>query len=341
MWSIKKRGDYMEAKIKSVLGYLIQFTEPTIDRILKYISELAAEVMQPEERPCCPRCGSAHVIKYGHKEKRARFLCHECNRTFSLTTNTVMEHSHYDRQTWAEFIRDTIHGVSLDKSAQRLGFSHQTAFNMRHKLLLALEQLAESEPVTLSGTCELDETFVLDSYKGKKLPETVGRKARKHGAKAQKRGISSEYICICAGIQRDGRAIAESVNRAKPTKEELGQIFGGRVADGSLVLTDGLLSYKSPENLSECTVLDVNREGRKGGCNLNTVNSFHSFIKEMYLGYRGVATKYINRYNALFAQAFRNQDSLYTRLISRIGSVGMTSFWHGVLDIPTLGLPLL
>ena len=331
----------METKIKAVLGCLSRLGEAELDSVLKYVSESAGIDTQAAQRPSCPRCGDSHVIKYGQKESKPRFLCRGCDRTFSLTTNTVMEHSHYDCRVWTEFIQDTVDGVSLDKSAQRLGFSHQTAFNMRHKLLLALEQMTDPEPATLSGICELDETFVLDSYKGKKLPEEVGRKARKHGAKAQKRGISSEYVCICAGIQRDGEAIAASVNRAKPTKEELKQVFGGRVADGSLLLTDGLLSYKTLETLSECTVLDVDREGRKGGCNLNTVNSFHSFIKKMYLGYRGVATKYIDRYNALFAHAFRNRNNLQKQLFSKLSSTGMTSFWHGVHDVPTLGLALL
>ena len=128
----------MEAKIKAVLDCLGQLKESEVDRVLKYVSELTEISAQSEQRPYCPRCGAAHVIKYGQKEKRQRFLCHECKRTFSLTTNTVMEHSHYDRCVWAEFIRDTVYGVSLDQSAQRLGFSHQTAFNMRHKLLLAL-----------------------------------------------------------------------------------------------------------------------------------------------------------------------------------------------------------
>ena len=42
-----------------------------------------------------------------------------------------------------EFIKDTIEGRSLDYSANRLGFSHPTAFNMRQKLLLALETIPE------------------------------------------------------------------------------------------------------------------------------------------------------------------------------------------------------
>ena len=75
--------------------------------------------------------------------------------------------------------------------------------------------------VKLGGVSELDETFVLDSYKGKKLPENVNRKPRKHGESAQKAGLSKEYVCICTGIERKGAAMALTVNRAKPSSQEL------------------------------------------------------------------------------------------------------------------------
>ncbi len=65
----------------------------------------------------------------------------------------------------------------------------------RHKILLALQDMIDSTPVILEQVAELDETFVLECYKGKELPPDVDRPARKHGAKAQKRGISNEYIC--------------------------------------------------------------------------------------------------------------------------------------------------
>lgn len=196
--------------------------------------------------------------------RKQRFLCRECNRTFMQTTNTLMANSHYGHSLWADFIRDTLCGDSLDKSAQKYGFSHQTAFNMRHKVLMALQNLLETEPVILSGTAEFDETFVLDCYKGAAVPEETGRKARKHCAKAEKRGISNEYVAICTGIQRDGGAIAATVNRAKPSSKELGKIFQGHIAENTLILTDGLHSYNILENLANCTVVDVNHEEGRG-----------------------------------------------------------------------------
>lgn len=75
---------------------------------------------------------------------------------------------------------------------------------MRHKVLMALENLIEKQPVMLSGISEFDETFVLESYKGSSVPEEAGLTGRTHGAVASKPGISSEYVAICTGIQRDG-----------------------------------------------------------------------------------------------------------------------------------------
>ena len=47
--------------------------------------------------------------------------------------------------------------------------------------------------------------------------------------------------------------------------------------------------------------------------NINRGNNFHSFIKGRYRQYRGVATHYINRYDTLWAVAYRQpQEHLST-----------------------------
>lgn len=216
----------MEDKIKTLFDYIKNLCESDLDRIISFVLGIVSVNQQSQERPDCPYCGDVHVVKFGHRNGKQRFLCRRCERTFMHSTNTLMAKSHYGQSVWADFIRDTLCGDSLDDSSHKYGFSHQTAFNMRHKVLMALQNLTESNPVLLSGIIEFDETFVLDCYKGARVPEEAGRKARKHGAKAAKRGISNEYIAICTGVQRDGDAIAATVNRAKPSAEELGEIFG-------------------------------------------------------------------------------------------------------------------
>ena len=101
--------------------------------------------------------------------------------------NTIMSGSHQSRELWEEVISDTLRGNAIDYSAKRLGLSHDCVFHMRHKILFALNEESVQDPVILKDVAELDETYVLESYKGKAIPDEAGRKARKHGAKAQKR----------------------------------------------------------------------------------------------------------------------------------------------------------
>ncbi len=327
-------GDnHMNEKIKTLFECIKNLCESDLDRIINFVLGIVSVNQQPADRPDCPYCGRGHVIKYGHSDAKQRFFCKDCLQTFMHTTNTLMANSHYGRPVWADFIRDTLYGEPLDKSAGRFGFSHQTAFNMRHKILMALQNLLGQDPVVLSGVAEFDETFMLDCYKGAPVPECAGRKTRKHGAKAAKRGISKEYVAVCTGIQRDGGVVAGTVNRAKPSAGELGTVFRGHIAEGTLILTDVLRSYSVLETLADCTVVDVNHEECRGIFNLNTVNSLHSYIKETYNRYRGVATKYINRYNALFSIAFRCANGLRDTLFAALCNVGQICYWHSVKDV--------
>ena len=104
----------------------------------------------------------------------------------------------------------------------------------------------------------MDDTFVLESLKGTKLPEEYGRKARKHGAVAGKPGLSNEYICISAGIQRDGAAYCRTVTRAAPSKDDLTAVYEGHIGEAALALCDGASSYHAlPENCG-CPIVNVN-----------------------------------------------------------------------------------
>ena len=333
--SIQQRRsiEHMEKKLASLFDCIKQLCETDIDRIIQFVLGIVTVATNLPERPACPYCRNKRIIKFGHRNGKQRFICKDCGRTFMYSTNTIMQNSHYERSVWADFIKDTVTGVSLDKSAETFGFSHATAFNMRHKVLMAIQDSLDEHPVELSGIVELDETFVLESRKGTRFSESSGRSPRKHGAKAQKRGISNEYVAICTGVQRDGGVVAASVNRAKPSKIELESIFRAHIAEDTLLLTDGLRNYNVLSDIPGCSVKNVNEEVSKKVFNLNTVNGLHSFIKDAYEHYRGVATKYLNRYNALFSVTFRAAKELPSHLFDALSTTGCAATPHTCADV--------
>lgn len=322
-----------------LMSHISKLSEDEISSLLAAVTIMIQD-KEPAPKPACPHCAAQAVIRYGFKCKKQRFFCKNCGHTFVTTTNTIMANSHFPVSVWKEMIADTLHGNSIDFSAKRLGLHHQAAFDMRHKILMALLELPAAADICLGEVSEFDETFVLDCYKGKKLDAGAGRKPRKHGAKALKRGISSEYLCICTGIQRKGDAFAATINRAKPSAKELESIFKGHISDGTLALCDGLRSYHTFTGIADCTVRDcANQECDDAHFfNLNTVNGFHSFIKRRYEFYRGVASKYINRYNMLFAVTYRNTESIIRRLTETVLEVTSTNYYHNNKDVRMTGV---
>ena len=287
-------------------------------RVLQYIRQIqnskgggSPERKKPEH---CPRCGGSSVIRFGHKRGKQRFCCKDCGGAFMSSSGTIMENSHYGEEIWSEAVADTLDGfVSIEETAQRLGMSHDAAFHMRHKILMSMEAREKASPSQLGGISELDETYVLESLKGRKFLENALREPRKHGEKAARRGISNEQIRIMTGVERNGgSAYAVTLNRAHPSAEEIKTAFEGHIATGCVAFTDGLKGYRHLEEIADCVIESVDRQEQKnaGTANLNNVNNFHSYIHERYSHYRGVATQYINRYNSLFSTIYRAKESL-------------------------------
>lgn len=304
MMYINKRGVVMDNMLAATIEMLKHLPESCIEKAFQKI----LEIKQEQERknkvaiPACPKCKGERIVRNGHKHGKQAFFCRDCRQSFVETSKTALFNSHNGEAVWKQVIRDTVSGVPISKTASNLLLHHETVFNMRHKILFAIEQEEIEYPTKLSGVCEADETYVLESYKGKMLPDGFWRKARKHGAVAVKAGLSNEYVCVCTGVERDGKVLAMAVNRAIAGKNDIDRVFGERVSKSTLVLSDGAKGYNVLAGKCEVHVVEKNGGGFY---NINTVNSYHSFIKERNRNARGFATKYLNRYNSLFSKVFR------------------------------------
>jgi len=313
----------MNSKLIQAIEVLKQLPEKGIEKALEQLREIKDECEKEENaetRPC-PHCQSKKVVRNGHKNGKQAYLCRECRKSYVSTTRTGIFGSHSGEAVWKQVIADTVEGVSLDKTAESLLLHHATVFNMRHKILYCLEREEERNPTLLEGICEADEAYLLESYKGKKLPEGFWRKPRKHGAVAKKRGLSKEYICVCAGIEREGRAVSKAVNRAMAGREDIDLALGGRVSEKTVILADGTKGYDALGEKRNCTVIHANPDGG-ASCHINTVNGYHSHIKERHRNARGFATKYLNRYNSLFAKTYRADKNIVDEIYRALCGMG-------------------
>src|SRR3954471_16006530 len=144
----------------------------------------------------CPHCANRDVVRWGAASALPRYRCKACRRSFNALTKTPLAKLRV-KDKWATQTEALIAGVSTAEAARRCGVHSTTAFRWRHRFLASL---AGDKPKTLSGIVEGDETFILESFKGKR--SGLPRKARKRGGKSAKCGISAEQIPVLVARDR-------------------------------------------------------------------------------------------------------------------------------------------
>ena len=138
------------------------------------------------------------IVKMAHSDN----VCKDCGKSFVIATNSIVSGTRKDLSVWEQYIDCMMNGLSIRKTAVACGIHRNTAFLWRHKILDALQNMADD--VTLDGIIEADETFFAISYKGnhsKSKTFAMPRKAHKRGHSTHIRGLSQEKVCVpCALI---------------------------------------------------------------------------------------------------------------------------------------------
>ena len=207
----------------------------------------------------CPLCGCIHVVRNGHrKDGTQRYVCKDCGKSFVIATNSIVSGTRKDLSVWEQYIDCMMNGLSIRKTAVACGIHRNTAFLWRHKILDALQNMADD--VTLDGIIEADETFFAISYKGnhsKSKTFAMPRKAHKRGHSTHIRGLSQEKVCV----------------------------------------TDKMNSYVRFTNANGIDLVQLKTgKAKKGIYNIQHINSYHSQLKRFMRGFNGVSTKYLNNY---------------------------------------------
>jgi len=181
-------------------------------------------------KPACPKCGDSKIVRWGSADGLQRYRCRACQATFNALTGTPLARLRH-KDKWIVYAQQMAEGRSIRNSANACSVHRNTSFRWRHRFL-ALPQAQKA--TNLAGIVEADETFFLESFKGKKRGMT--RASRKHGGKAVKRGLSSEQVPVLICRDRAG-CTADFVLR-KIGKAQIGEALKPLLATDTILCSD-------------------------------------------------------------------------------------------------------
>jgi transposase-like protein len=240
----------------------------------------------------CPHCDNRDVVRWGQASALPRYRCKACLRTFNALTKTPLANLRM-KEKWATQTEAMIDGVSIAKAARRCDVHYTTAFRWRHRFLASL---AGDKPKSLAGIVEGDETFILDSFKGKR--SDMSRKSRKRGGKSAKRGLSAEQIPVIVARDRDGAttdAVLPKLNRVS-----IAAALGGVITPDNEFCCDGGTAIVAFARRAGIAAHILPMPGKPNPTapdfHLNNVNAYHGRLKEWLRRFHGVATKNLPNY---------------------------------------------
>ena len=239
-------------------------------------------------RAMCQHCESKRVNRYGHANGLQRYRCRECSKTFSALTGSPLNRLH-KRNKWLEQATALQDRQTLREVVRTLNIHLSTAHRWRHRFLAAPKSV---QPQMLTGIAEADETMCLLSFKGKR--SGLGRKARKRGGKASKRGLSHEQVPILVARDRAG-ATMNCVLKAMDISS-LSTALKPFVTKDIVLCTDGskALAGAARELGVEHHAVKLSAGIRVDGAwHVQNVNAYHSRLKSWIFKFHGVATCYL------------------------------------------------
>lgn len=244
------------------------------------------------EKPVCPHCKHEKVSRWGFANGLQRYRCGACQATFNALTDTPLAGLRY-KAKWVEYGVQLAEGTSIRKSAAAVGVHPNTAFRWRHRFL----KLPNSQQaMSLAGIAEVDETYFLESQKGRR--QGLKRAPRKRGGKASKRGTSEEQTAVLICRDRAGNTADFMLETAD--KEHIGAVLKPLLATDVILCTDGAKSLAAVAKEMGITHRPVNlAAGQRvvaGVYHVQNVNAYDSRLKEWMRRFHGVATRYLGNY---------------------------------------------
>ena len=264
----------------------------------------------------CPICGAKEVSKITRKtetkNKRGQlYQCLEptCKQQFSATSGTIFHDSHLPLQKWFMAIAlmiDAKKGMSALQLKRHLGCNYRTAWYLAHRIREAMD---DPEGLKLTGTVEIDETY-------------VGGKQRGHKSKLKNKDV------VLGLRQRGGplRLVHVEDNKGGTLYEAIATRMDKGVEK---IMTDdaGAYNFRITQfrNAKHSKIRHSRKEYVKGEVHTNTVENAFSLFKRAVIGsYHQLSIKHLQRYLDEFSFRFnrREDQDIFEQTLSKMAGIG-------------------
>jgi transposase-like protein len=285
-------------QLLALLGRLTRGQRQELADALKAKSnaEASIEVLEStgSQGRACPHCKSQRLVRNGMADGLQRYKCRTCGKTFNALTGTPLARLRH-KSKWLEQTRAMADGLTVHRAAEALGVAPSTAFRWRHRFLGVPRGV---KPVRLAGVAEMDETYFLESYKGRQV---VGRAPRKRGGRAARRGTSREQIPVLVVRDRSGATTDYVLTDTR--KAAMKALLKPLLPADAVVCSDGAgaISQAAKElGLEHHAILTTSGRHAVGAWHIQNVNAYHSRLKTWVRRFYGVATYYLENYLGWF-----------------------------------------
>lgn len=242
---------------------------------------------------------------------RELYQCNECRFQFTATTGTVYHDTHLPLSKWflaIALITESKKGISANQLARALGVQYRTAWHLAHRIRKAM---VEANPPKLTGTVEVDETYIGGKQKG----YTRMNKNKE----------------VVMGIRERGgdlRLIHIENNSAEKLSEQIRAHVDKNV---KMIVTDEWRAYPPAmmgagiHGSRHETIRHKDKIYVQGEVHTNTVESAFSLFKRGLTGaFHKVSLKHLQRYLNEFAFRFNNRKDadLFGMTVRRMALAG-------------------
>ncbi len=227
----------------------------------------------------CPTCTSEKISRI---YERKQFDCDSCGYQFSATAGTIFHDSHLPLPKWfiaVYLMCESKKGISANQLKRTIKVSYKTAWYLCHRIRKAMD---EAKPTLLTGTVELDETY-------------VGGKQRYVGS-----GNLDGKTMILGAIQRGGEVRLKVEKRKRANTKIIKQFINENTSMSvDRMITDEYLAYPGaiPPTIKHESVNHKEEEWVRGDVHTNGIEGVWSLFKRSIVGsYHQISVKHLQSY---------------------------------------------